>query len=121
MKHELFFDQENEIIVVKLNDDFLFNEVEPVFTGISSLLEGRRYRQIIINMNANYKIENRETREAISNAMTTLGDHEVAFVGFSAATRMITKVLLKTGIIKNNGEFFKTGEEAINWLKSKRK
>jgi hypothetical protein len=72
-------------------------------------------------MNSNYKIENRETREAISSAMSTLGEHEVAFVGFSAATRMITKVLLKTGIAKFNGDFFKTKEEAITWLKSKRK
>jgi hypothetical protein len=121
MTHEIYFDQENEIIVVKLNSDFMYNEVESVFSSIKSLLEGKRYRQLLIDMNANYKIENRETREAIGNAMTTLGEHQVAFVGFSAATRMITKVLLKTGVIKYNGDFFKTKEEAINWLKSKRK
>jgi hypothetical protein len=121
MMHELFFDQENEIVVVKLNSDFIYSEVESVFSGIKGLLEGKRYRQILIDMNSNYKIENRETREAIGNAMTTLGQHEVAFVGFSAATRVITKVLLKTGVVKYNGDFFKTKEEAINWLKSKRK
>jgi hypothetical protein len=121
MTHELIFDQENEIIVVKLNSDFMYSEVDSVFSGIKGLLEGKRYRQLIIDMNSNYKIENRETREAIGKAMTSLGEHEVAFVGFSAATRMITKVLLKTGITKYNGDFFKTKEEAINWLKSKRK
>jgi hypothetical protein len=121
MMHEVFFDQENEVIVVKLNSDFMFNEVDTVFSGIKGLLEGKRYRQLLIDMNSNYKIENRETREAMGNAMSTLGDHEVAFVGFNAATRMITKVLLKTGVVKYNGDFFRTKEEALSWLKSKRK
>jgi hypothetical protein len=45
---------------------------------------------------------------------------EVAFVGGSAANRMIARVLIKTGIVKIKGDFFKTYDEAIEWLKSKR-
>jgi hypothetical protein len=44
----------------------------------------------------------------------------VAFVGGSAANRMIARILVKTGIIKIDGEFFKNIPEAIQWLKSKR-
>ena len=45
----------------------------------------------------------------------------MALVGLSAAVRMIARVILKTGTVKLKGEFFKDQEEAIKWLKSKRK
>jgi hypothetical protein len=120
MTHELFFDQENEIIVLKLNNNFLYNEVEPILATIGEMLAGIHYRQGLVLMSENSNIENRETREAISNGMARLEVSEVAFVGLNAATRMIAKVLLKTGMAKINGNFFKSKEEAINWLKSKR-
>jgi hypothetical protein len=44
----------------------------------------------------------------------------VAFVGGSAYNRIMAKILIKTGIVKLNGDFFKSYEEAIEWLKSKR-
>ena len=120
MTHEVFFDQANEIIVLKLNNDFLYVEVAPVLSAIEELLEGKRYRQGLVEMNETYTIENREAREAISKGMSNLEVSQVAFVGLGAATRMIAKVLLKTGMAKINGDFFKTKEEAIKWLKSKR-
>ena len=45
---------------------------------------------------------------------------EMAFVGLSAANRMIAKVLMKTGKSPINGDFFKNYEDAVKWLKSKR-
>jgi len=121
MVHEVNFDQENEVIVLKLNSDFLYEEVPHVLSEIGKLLEGKRYRQGLVLMSEKHIIENREAREAISSGMSKMQVSEVAFVGLSGATRMIARVLLKTGMSKIRGDFFKTKDEAIEWLKSKRK
>ena len=71
-------------------------------------------------MSDGHNVENRETREATSEQLSKLKMTEVAFVGGSAANRMIARVLMKTGIVKLNGDFFKDYEDAVNWLKSKR-
>jgi hypothetical protein len=120
MVHEVFFDQENEVIVLKLNSDFHYVEVAQVLSEIGAALEGKRYRQGLVLMSEKHTIENREAREAISNGMSKMQVSAVAFVGLSGATRMIAKVLLKTGMSKIKGDFFKTKEEAIEWLKGKR-
>jgi len=120
MVHELSYDEENGIIVLTFKNHFLHSDVQPIISTIKKLLEGKPYRQGLVIMNSAYTVENRETREDLSEGLTTLDVTEVAFVGLSAATRMIAKVLLKTGMVKIKGEFFKSQEEAIKWLKSKR-
>lgn len=55
-----------------------------------------------------------------SELLSKINVSNVAFVGGNAANRMIAKVLIKTGMIKLSGDFFKDYEEAIIWLKTKR-
>ena len=120
MVHELKYDEETGIIVLTFNSHFLLTDVEPIISTIKTLLVGKPYRQGLVIMKEEYKVENRETREALSEGLSKLDVTEVAFVGLGAATRMVAKVLLKTGLVKLKGEFFKNTEEAIKWLKSKR-
>lgn len=120
MVHELFYDDENQVLVLRYNSHFQLIDVEPVFTLSRQLLEGKLYRQMVVVMSETHTIENRETREATSKNLTGMNISEIAFVGGSAANRMIARVLIKTGLLKLNGEFFKDYNDAINWLKSKR-
>jgi hypothetical protein len=84
------------------------------------MLDGKPYRQMLIRISSVYKVENRETRELSNKALEKAAITDVAFVGGSAANRIIAKVLIKTGAVKTKGEFFKNEEDAINWIKSKR-
>jgi len=120
MVHELKYDEENEILVLTFKNHFLFSDVEPIFSQVKVMLENKPYRQVIIITNNSNNIENRETREAISIELSKLSVTEVAIIGVNAATRMIAKVIFKTGIIKIKGEFFKSLDEAVIWLKSNR-
>ena len=120
MVHELMYDAENDIVILKFNYHFQFIDVKPVFEMTKELLENKPYRQMMIVMHDVYVVENRETREATSEKLSELNISEIAFVGGSASNRMIARVLIKTGIIKLKGDFFKNTVEAINWLKSKR-
>jgi len=120
MEHELKYDEKNKIVILSFKYHFLYNDVEPLFLKVKEMLEGKEIRQLLVVMSDRHNVENRETREATSEQLSKLNISEVAFVGGNATNRMIARVLLKTGIVKLNGDFFKTDEEAIEWLKSKR-
>jgi len=121
MVHELSYDEENGIAVLIFKSHILLRDIDAIFTKLKELLDGKPNRQLLIVMNSAYNVENRETREALTNEAIKLDVNEVALVGLSAAVRMIARVILKTGTVKLKGEFFKDQEEAIKWLKSKRK
>lgn len=120
MKHKMWYDDKDNILYLEFISDYLFTDVEPILQNIRTMLEGKPYRQLIIKMSETHKVENRATREASNKGMQEADITEVAFVGGSAANRMIARVLLKTGVIKIKGDFFKNYQEAIEWLKSKR-
>jgi hypothetical protein len=121
MEHELKFDAQNEVVVLSSNTDLKLIDVEPLYNNLKVILEGKKFRQLVSIISDVYVVENRETREALANALSKLNLSEVAFVGGSAYNRIMAKILIKTGIVKLNGDFFKTYEEAIEWLKSNRK
>jgi hypothetical protein len=120
MEHELKYDEQNEVVVLTFTNHFLYKDVEPLFLKVTELLSGKQIRQMLVVMSNGHNVENRETREATSEQLSKLNMTEIAFVGGSAANRMIARVLIKTGLIKLNGDFFKNYEDAIQWLKSKR-
>ena len=120
MVHEVRYDAVNELAVLEFKNHFLFVDVEPIFLRVKEALADKPYRQIVVIMSNGHDVENRETREATSAVLSKLNITAIAFVGGNAANRMIARVLIKTGMIKLNGEFFKDYEQATEWLKSKR-
>ncbi|MCG6188267.1 DUF7793 family protein [Maribellus maritimus] len=120
MDHKMWYDTDNDILCLEFTRDYLLEDVDPVINKSIELLEGKPFRQMMIFINKTAKVENRETREKTSQAFVTADIQDVAFVGGSAANRMIAKVMLKTGAIKTQGDFFKDKESATQWLKSKR-
>lgn len=121
MEHELKYDEQNEVVVLTSYADLKLIDIDPLSNNLKIILEGKRFRQLVSNISDVYVVENRETREALAEALSKLKLSEVAFVGGSAYNRIMAKILIKTGIVKLNGDFFKTYDEAIEWLKSKRK
>ena len=120
MEHELRFDDHNEVVVLKSNANLTLKDIEPLSENLRMILDGKKYRQLVSTISDVYVVENRETREALAEALSKLNLSEVAFVGGSAYNRIMAKILIKTGIVKLNGDFFKTHEEAVKWLISKR-
>jgi len=116
----MWYDDKDDILYLEFVSDYLYTDVEPILSNINTMLEDKPYRQVIIKMSDTHKVENRATREASNKGMQDAKVTEVAFVGGSAANRMIARVLLKTGVVKLKGDFFKNYEDAIKWLKSKR-
>jgi len=120
MEHQVWYDQEKQIIHLKFTRDFLTSDVETIRKGFATIGDSIPYRQLIIHSTLTSKIENRETREKATEFLRDSQISHVAFVGVSAANRMIAKVMLKTGVVKIQGDFFKTVEEAEEWIINKR-
>jgi hypothetical protein len=120
MVHELRYDKTNQVAVLEFKNHFCLVDVNPIFDELNRMLADKSNRQLLVYMSDVYTVENRETREATSAQLEKLKISEVAFVGGSSANRMIARVLIKTGLVKLNGDFFKDYEEAVKWLKSKR-
>ncbi|OYT15250.1 MAG: hypothetical protein B7C24_14010 [Bacteroidetes bacterium 4572_77] len=120
MEHKIWYDKTNDLVFLEYTNDFLRIDVEPILQKIQELFADSQRRQLVIMMSKTHKVENRETREESNKGLNKLGVTEIAFVGGSAANRMIARVLIKTGILKINGDFFKDNQSAIEWLKSKR-
>lgn len=120
-KHKIWYDTNDDIVYLEFVDHYLESDTEWVRENLLKLVEGKPHRQLILPMTKTHKVENRATREKSSKILEEAKITHLAFYGEStAANRMIIKVLLKTGATKFSGDFFKTREEAVAWLKSKR-
>lgn len=120
MKHKIWYDDTNQVLHLEFTGDYLREDVESVRERMIQELEGKPHRQLIVYLHKANKVEDRETRQMSNQALIEAEVSDVAFVGASAANRMIAKVLLKTGAIKTKGDFFKDKEKGMNWLKSRR-
>ena len=120
MNHNVWYDENTGIVYMESFGDLTEPDIPKIRDKIIDLSEGKPYCQLVIIMSMQYKVENRKTRELANKAFDEAGITEVAFVGGSAANRMVAKVLLKTGMIKTKGDFFRNTENAVKWLHSKR-
>ena len=120
MEHNLWYDENTKILHLQFTRDYLTSDIDFIRNKIKELLDGKPYRQMCIEISKTAKVENRETREKSNQLLKEFEISHVAFIGGSAANRMIAKVMLKTGALKIQGDFFKTVDEGIKWLISKR-
>ena len=119
MEHKVYYDQENDVCCLELNGMYHTADAEQIKQELINIFKDQENKQLLILMSSDNKIENREARQKAMEAMQ-VGISEAAFVGGLSNNRILAKVLLKASGIKINGDFFKTKEDAIKWLKSKR-
>lgn len=120
MEHKIWYDGDENILHIKISDYFLEREVDLVKVKLAEYLDGRPIKQSIIHL-GNAELENRATRHKSLESLIEIGITDIAFVGGSTASRIVGKVLLKTGKGKFDGDFFSDEKDAIEWLISKRK
>jgi hypothetical protein len=118
--HKIFYDQENKILKMNVNGNYSAQNARDTLDLFNSNLEGKPYRQLMVNLSKATKMEGTDTRKIQSKILKQVGMTEVAYVGASAATRMIAKVLMKLSSSSIGVQFFKDEDMAITWLKKQR-
>jgi len=120
MEHKVWYD--DELKVVRLDMVGIFSTEDARFMGkkFIELLEGKPYRQVVIDLKAFKNMENRETRSVSSEVLNQAGITHVAAIGANATARMIAKILLKLGTMKSDLELFGTFESGVKWIEKNR-
>jgi len=120
MKHKIWYDQDNEVLRQEVIGAYSSQEAKDSSLEYKNCLEDKPYRQLIVDLSQAGKMQDRQTRKITSESLEDADISAVAFVGATAATRMIAKVLMKLGSNNISTNFFKADDEAVNWLNNKR-
>jgi hypothetical protein len=120
MKHKLWFDAENEMLIFQIIGDYSTEEARESEILFNSALGESPIRQLLVDLSKAGAMESRETRKLQNDSIRRAGITGTAFVGATATTRMIARVMTKLGSEKIPTEFFATTDEAINWLKNQK-
>lgn len=120
MKHKIWYDQDNEVLRQQVIGEYSSQEARESGAEYSNGLEEKPYRHLIVDLSQAGKMQDRQTRKITNESLENADISAVAFVGATAATRMIAKVLMKLGSSRIATDFFKTDEEALAWLKNQR-
>jgi hypothetical protein len=121
MKHTILYDEEHQMVLQAIIGFFTTEETRLMSSQYDALLDGKPYRQLIVDLRKAGKMESRETRSLTNQLLNESKFTDVVFVGATAAQRMIAKVLMKLGSLKAESNFVKDIDGAINWLKNRRK
>jgi hypothetical protein len=120
MEHKIWYDEEKKVIYLQVKGDLNSDETLVLGKTCVQLLEGKPYRQMIVDLQGFKNMESRETRSVSNRMLNQAGITDVAYVGASSAARMIAKVLMKLGSLKAASDFFKGFDEANKWIEKRR-
>jgi len=121
MTHKFWYDDKTDVYHQQIIGDFFTEEALGLGQIYEKALQGKPFRQIIVDLTQGTKMESRETRTIANKALDDASITDVAYIGVTSATRMIVKVLMKLGNLKAKSDFFKTEQEALTWLINRRK
>jgi len=121
MEHKIWFDDDHQLIQMKIKGDYLTEETLYLGKKCIELLVGKPYRQMVVDLREFGNMENRETRSISNEMLNKAGITDVAYIGANAASRMIAKVLMKLGSLKAESDFFKDFNDAFTWIEKRRK
>jgi hypothetical protein len=121
MEHKIWYDDENQVLHQQVIGNFTTEDALKSERLSKEFLQDKQIRQLIVDLSAGGKMENRETRQIATRLFSDQKITDVAYIGATSATRMIAKVLMKLGNMKASIDFFKTEQEALTWLKNRRK
>ena len=121
MEHKIWYDDERQVVHLQIKGDFSTEETLYFGKKYIELLEGKPYRQMIVDLRDGGNMESRETRSISNDMLNQAKITDVAYVGANAAGRMIAKVLMKLGSLKAGSDFFKDFDEAVKWIEKRRK
>lgn len=121
MEHKAWYDEENDLLRVKVIGHYSTQDAVDLGKIGQELLEGKSRRQLIVDLTESTTMESRETRSVQNRVLKELGFTDVAYVGATAAVRIVAKVLMKLGSLNAAVDFFKTEDKALGWLMDQRR
>ena len=116
-KFEIIYDRDSHVIMVKPFQTWGKDDVETAVPIIKKLISKNECRRVLANLTENQQgFVTREARGVLKKYADDLRFDKAAIVGTNPATRMVMKIAVSILGNSHNTRFFKTKEEALEWL-----
>jgi hypothetical protein len=117
MKHKLYYDEENEVVVMDVLGEFTFEEAKETMRLMRESFADKAPYPFLLDLEKMIGDLDRETRKLLQAEAGNVGITRMAMVVSNPMMRMTAKIVSSVIGKKNETSFFKTREEAIAWLK----
>ncbi|NLI97711.1 STAS/SEC14 domain-containing protein [bacterium] len=114
MNHELFFDEENDMIVLRVRGDFAMDDAVRCSEFIDKTLKERGSFNVLVDLSEATPSLDKEVRTMLKKQSQEDAVKKFAMVVTHPALRIIGKIATSS---MSNSKIFKTEEEALRWLK----
>ncbi|MBN2381021.1 STAS/SEC14 domain-containing protein [candidate division WOR-3 bacterium] len=116
--YKLWFDYKRKVLCFKQYNPLTVKDVYEVQPLAHKMVEGSRHHLVLVDLTEGpTNMVDKEARRAFRETANPKDYDKVAIFGASAATRMLAKVVLAITGVSKIAQFFKTEQEAIEWLK----
>jgi hypothetical protein len=117
MKHELYYDGEKQVIVLRIKGEFKIDEARETLRMMEDLTGGMDSILVLTDMSEAPARLDRDVRELMKDITKKINIAKTALVMTNPAVRMVSKIVVSAMGNSDNSGFFKTEEEAMAWLK----
>jgi hypothetical protein len=120
MKHKLYYDEQNKIVVMDVEGDFTFEEAKETMKLMRDSFADKAPYPFLLDLEKLSSDLDRDTRKHLQVEAGNVGIARMAMVVTSPMTRMTAKIVSSVIGKRNETGFFKTREEAVRWLKGEK-
>ena len=117
MKHELYFDEENQIVVFRTKGAVNYEEGVEAVEILKKMVEGRENVLVLCDVSDFPPKLDRSVRKLQKDLPKRFNISKMAMIATNPAVRMIGKIVAATMGKDFKAGIFKTEEDALAWLK----
>ena len=120
MKHELYFDEEKNIIIFRTRGAFSYEDGVEAVEKLEKIVKGKENNLVLCDTTDFPAKLDKSVRRLQQDLPKRMKISKMAVIATNPAVRMIGRIVVATMGKGFSAGFFKTEEEALTWLKGEK-
>ncbi|NLI97725.1 STAS/SEC14 domain-containing protein [bacterium] len=120
MKHKLYYDEENKVLVLEIAGEYTYEDAKETVQITRDSYEEKSPYPLLVDLTNTSNNIGRDARKYLQDEVGRLGISRMALVVSNPVIRMTAKILASASGKTNESGFFKTRDEALAWLKGEK-
>lgn len=118
LRHKVHFDKTHGVARIEHYDLITVDDAKRLVDGLAEIFKGKT-RRLLLDDSSNVSAAkmDKETRAIFDGAGERLKIDKVAVFGADPMTRMMSRIIFTIAGRMDSTKFFKTEDEALEWLK----
>jgi len=117
MEHHIWHNIQVDTTCIEVKGEFRPEDVAPTFEVLDKNFVGKDYYRLLIDLSASNGRLSKESREALQDHLKAKLNSRIAFVITRPTSRMLAKVVVAVSGGSADKGFFRSQDEAWEWLK----